>query len=141
MEINNLKVWDTGLLKQGWETVGTLSTETDTAYVRRSVEKQYYRAVWNGKIDERFYCRYEDCNTILIGIDKNQLLQTDTHNGQTYQYTAIPFKYIEEFLINELNVKPSGGIYIRKYEMAIDIGIKRHKLLETLDSQRYWRKR
>ena len=134
METNDLKVWDTGALEPRWETVGTLSTETETAYVRRSpVEKQYYQASWNGEIDERFYCPLEYCNTILIGIDKNQLLQTDTCDGQTYEYTARPEKYIEEFLIKELNIKPSGRIYIRKYEMAVYIGVKRHKLLETLE--------
>ena len=134
METNDLKVWDTGALEPRWETVGTLSTETETAYVRRSpVEKQYYRAAWNGEIDERFYCPLDNCNTILIGIDKNQLLQTDTCDGQTYEYNARPEKYIEEFLIKELNIKPSGRIYIRKYEMAVYIGVKRHKLLETLE--------
>ena len=135
METNDLKVWDTGALEPRWETVGTLSTETETAYVRRSpVEKQYYQASWNGEIDERFYSYTDRFNKILIGIDKNQLLQTDTCDGQTYEYTARPEKYIEEFLIKELNIKPKGGrIYIRKYEMAVYIGVKRHKLLETLE--------
>ena len=136
---HELKVWDTGALEEGWKNVGTLSTETETAYVRRyPVEKQYYKASWIDPNDKRFYCHIDCFNTILFGIDTNQFLLTDTEpridgNDLTYEYTARPDKYIEEFLIKELNIKPSGRIYIRKYEMAIDIGVKRHKLLEALE--------
>ena len=116
------------------EVVGTLATETETAFVNTDL-KRYFKATWYIKNDEdkRFYndeeyYHYGIANTILIAIDPDQLKWQEEVNGQIYDLDACPKDYIREFLYKELDVNPDAKICITEQPNQIELRVKLRKL-------------